>query len=323
MATIHKENGGLLKYTIASPVSTGVDYNNINSLIENRQKRDGNVGTSRYSIGPQPEYAFPPKGNFPGITKEVNDIMLDAVTGSSSALKLLRPAVGRVVTNLVRPASYSVQDKINIIKNVYKKDGIKGLLKSVIKDEPIYSDENLFGTLVPKAQSLPTSREVPYRMMFDLPPRYGKSAYSNIDNLIKRDKSGSFDIVNEMSFNPNTVMGVKNLRNVVEEVEFPMQPGARSHITLGDFLAKRRRDLPSGEVTGLDYEDVWNMGINKGELGKIWKAFTSGKESKKDLLSSVILRKLADSITNPVTIKGTVPKNIYDDVVKKGVEGRF
>ena len=39
-------------------------------------------------------------------------------------------------------------------------------------------------------------------------------------------------------------------------------------------------------------------------------------KTKSEIATSLLLRKLAHSITNPVTIKGTVPKNIYDDVVK-------
>ena len=304
MASIHKENGGLLKYQEAVPSSTSVDYGNLDRTPAKSQDNRG-------SIGPQPEYFIPPQGNFPGITKELNDTMLDMVMGSSSALKLLRPAVGRVVTNLVRPVSYSVKQKLDIIKDVYQDKGIKGLLKAVIDDKPIYQGARTMDNM---------GREVPYRAMFDLKPRFGEAAYSNIDDFIKQNRSGSFDIVNELSFNPNSVVGTRNLRNVVDEVEFPKMPGQRGHITMGDFSAKRLREAPTGEVTGLDYKDIWDFGINKGELGKIGKAFTSGAENKKDLLSSVILRKLVDSITNPVTIKGTVNKKLYDDVVKQGLE---
>ena len=344
---------GLLDYSIESPVSTGVNFDSIQAPAKGQwSDRD-----MQYSIGAQPEYAIAPKGNFPGITKKLNDTMFDMAMGSSSALKLLRPAVGRVVTNLVRPVSYNVKQKLDIIKDAYLEaagpvkghphsglygknykvkakhplKGLKGLLKSIIDDKPIYKD----------AQSLDyIAREVPYRAMFDLKPRFGKAAYSNIDDFIKQNRSGSFDIVNEVSFNPNTVIGKKNLMNVVDEVEFPNPtswanalkrrkwgPG-RAHITMGDFLAKRRRDLPSGEVTGLDYKDVWDFGINKGEgladpykflyLKNALNIFAPPivRRSGREELGSVFLRKLADSITNPVTIKGTVPKDIYDDVVK-------
>ena len=299
-----------------SPASTTAVNVSIPSGEDFSENRAQNLANIVGSISAQPDYVVPPKGSFKGMTKEESDVILDMVTGSSSALKLLRPIVGRVVTNLVRPTSYSAKQKLDIIKKAYKEKGAKGLLDSIIKDKPIYTDDIVYGNLIPKGKSLQDARDVPYRMMFDLKPRQGKPAYSNVDKLINRDKGGSFDIVNEISFNPNTVMGNKQLRNIVEEVVSPVDFSRRNHITLGDFLSKKQKNLSTGKVEGLTYEDVWDLGFNKGELGKILKQFKKAdKSEKKDIIASTLLRSLVGSITNPVTIKGTVPKNIYDDVI--------
>ena len=285
------------------PESTGRATQNIDEILrKNMEATHGERLAREGTIGPVEEPV-------------ISDVdILDMATGSGSALKLLRPAVGRIVTNLVKPQSYSVKQKLDAIKDAYLTaagpprgapsdgpvkakyplKGIYGLLKKIIKDEPIYE-------LSPNT----APREVPYRQMFDLPPRHSKPAYSNIDELIKRDKSGSFDIVNKTSFNPNTVMGNRQLTQAKAEMLLPsgIPQGTKAHGVLGDFGHK-----------GDKYWDTWNFDWNPGEIKELLKA---GKGLSKDTIGSLLLRQLASSITNPMMIKGRIPKNISDDVTEK------
>ena len=240
-----------------SPESTGRASQNIDEILrKNLEATMKEKGEQVGTIGPVEE---------PVISDE--DI-IDMATGSGSALKLLRPAVGKVVTNLVKPQSYSAKQKLDMIKDYYKEHGLKGLIKSVVKDEPIYE-------LPPNT----APREVPYRQMFDLPPRHSKPAYSNIDELIKRDKSGSFDIVNKTSFNPNTVMGNRQLTQAKAEMLLPsgIPQGTKAHGVMGDFGHK-----------GDKYWDTWNFDWNPGEIKELLKA---GKGLSKDTMGSLLLRK--------------------------------
>jgi len=291
-----------------SSESTGRASQNIDEILrKNLEATMKEKGEQVGTIGPVEE---------PVISDE--DI-LDMAMGSGSALKLLRPAIGRVVTNLVKPQSYSAKQKLDMIKDAYLKaagpprgapsdgpvkakyplKGIYGLLKNIVKDKPIY-----------KLQADTAPREVPYRQMFDLPPRHSQPAYTNMDELIKQNKSGSFDIVNKTSFNPNTVMGNKQLRDVAQQIYYPSGPkGTRAHSVMGNFGSK-----------GDKYWDKWDFDFNPGEfkelLGLSRDLKSIGSSKNKDLIGTLVLRKLASSITNPTMIKGKIPKHISDDVIE-------
>ena len=76
MASIHKENGGLLDYSIESPVSTGVNFGSIQAPVTG-QWLDRDM---QYSIGAQPDDDF---------TRQIFDI----VTGSVGAAPM---AIGKI-----------------------------------------------------------------------------------------------------------------------------------------------------------------------------------------------------------------------------------
>jgi hypothetical protein len=105
-------------------------------------------------------------------------------------------------------------------------------------------------------------------------------------------------------------MGHRQLRDVIAEIQYPTgfkQGGAfskpkRAHNVMGQFDNKGLIDY---------YKDRWDFDFNPGEIkGLLGK----GNKLSGDLMSSILLRKLASSVTNPMTIKGTVPKNIVDEV---------
>ena len=101
MASIHKENGGLLDYSIESPVSTGVNFGSIQAPVTG-QWLDRDM---QYSIGAQPDDDF---------TRQIFDI----VTGSVGAAPM---AIGKISKAAITGGqALSKIDNVNRRMNQFK-----------------------------------------------------------------------------------------------------------------------------------------------------------------------------------------------------------
>lgn len=146
--------------------------------------------------------------------------------GGFLANKVMRPAVGRVMTNLVEPFGYNVNEKLNALKQV----GWRNAIKSVWNDKPIYQIDDWA-----------KAREVPNRMMYGLKPRWGQEAFTQTGK-------------NQLSFNPNSELGKGSLKQMLFEAD------TGGHSVLGNYA--KGYDRATGSMK---YYDKWDFGLNHGE----------------------------------------------------------
>ena len=75
---------------------------------------------------------------------------------------VISKAIGRVVTNLVNPESYSLAEKIESLSKTLKDNGKMNALKAIIKDKPIYKTQA-------GVDAVDSPRTVLYKSLFGLP----------------------------------------------------------------------------------------------------------------------------------------------------------
>jgi hypothetical protein len=189
---------------------------------------------------------------------------------------LLQRGAGRVITNLAEPRSYDVAGKIDLIKHT----PAINLLKSVVKDQPIYKsniNEGMLGNDHYLTERGPyTAREVPYRNMFGLKPR-------DYQDFYKQDSPTQF------SYNPENKDAQKELEFIGNFAKWNWRDtGATAPTLLRDTGA-----VPGNVVVNPDgsFRDYWDIGLDKGE---------------KITHLSNLLRAGVNSITQPPDVVGNV-----------------
>ncbi len=240
-------------------------------------------------------------------------------------------AVGRVATNVKAPVSYSVGD---ILWDAYypgtpwrdKKDInkilvsdipriVKNMAKAIITDKPTYKMTKGY-----------EHREVPYRRMFNLKPRHSEEVFTPWDPKTRT-----------IGFNPKNKSGQAFLDETMDKDKYHTIMGGYNRIPdPNSNLLYPQYNLKSGE----DFEDVWDFTWNKGDFKKSIdklkalsmsdikarskiKLSTVGGHTYNipeditkteaallalDEIASMGLRKFMDLVTDPVKIKGKVPK---------------
>jgi len=290
---------GLLKYNYPAAESTGVAHEGINEVIADNRANLLESKTKALKESYAREGTIGPKVDFEDT--EAGRAILDMVigSGSSTPLQLIRKGAGRIATNLMEPANYSILDKIRMLRQSIKKvdpildmpfkGGLKETIKAVVKDKPL-------------EYAIRTERDLPYRLMFDMKPRYS-GAYKSIPRSYESG-GGPFNVVRQVEFNPKTVAG-KNMLDYVKK-------GIPSHPVMGGY----KRTISKDKM--IHYEDLWDLGMNKGEAKQLYELFKFrkkqfGKHLKPastggpiDEAGTYLMRKLAESLTNPVLIKGSV-----------------
>jgi len=183
--------------------------------------------------------------------------------------KGIQKGIGRVATNLITPFGYN--NKIDELLDVMKRYGIKKSIQAVIDDKPVYYD--------PKTEdkdwvSLYAARDLPYRKMFGLEPRYGKGNYV-------KNSDGSYSLSGSLK---------KELANNIKYF-FPSAKSVSKELT--DKVMGSYTPYHTGDSV-YTYRDKWDVGLNKGETSEA----TTGTIG--------FLRRFIDTITDPVTIKGQI-----------------
>ena len=223
-------------------------------------------------------------------------------------------------------------------KSIAKK--VKELVGSVVKDKPMY------GRLDPRLDAIPEkikkdsylydepiekkavgdAREFLYRKMFGLKPRAGK-------NIFIENKDGT------LSFNPKSERAGELMKEIVEGSRYQNQP-KYYHSVMGGYKRKVRQPEDPKSDIGLsydafktegalqgyvprlysksteldyadivDYEDIWDFKMNPSDWAEVFNAFTESPKRAFMGTGMAAVRSLANMITNPSHIKGTVYRN--------------
>tara|TARA_R100000458_G_C8277659_1_gene253271 strand:- start:1163 stop:2329 length:1167 start_codon:yes stop_codon:yes gene_type:complete len=291
--------------------------------------------------------------------QKIRDLMnvVDLAMLAGSARGLSKKAVGRVVTNLFEPVSYthkvrSMLDQLqegkgnlstildrfiqmkkgnkdfsifgglkgenvpatiiphNILTGLPNKEYHPSLLKeiygagkkafkSVKSDKPIYR-ENI-PPFLRAGDDMYEGRELPYRKMFGLKPRFGKDIYI-------KNPDGTY------SFNPKSKWGEVFLRDIKRDaVEGSIYAdGSYGHPVMGGYSLKPYGK--SGAPEGYEYEDIWDFALNN-----------PGKKLDRVRVLRAVMNKLSD----PVTIKGRVDsptslkKDMFGNVIDEKMVNDF
>ena len=209
-------------------------------------------------------------GNIGGLLKGLGE----GAIITAGARKLAQQGVGRIVTNLVSTDNYS--NKIAELYDLYKKEGIKPIVKSIKDDIPIYNITN-----IPEAEG-----EFPYRIMFGQQPR--PISWEDIPVAEVGDKIAfKHPIVNKESpwtipFPIRQADGTytldKGSATYKEITEGPLfSPRAYGKGEIPDFTVPQRKSNNTFLLGGYNIEwdpktgtftanDRWDFDLNKGEL---------------------------------------------------------
>jgi hypothetical protein len=185
------------------------------------------------------------------------------------AKKGLQKGIGRVVTNTLSPVGYIMPD----INYLAKEVGVRRILKSIIDDVPVkkvIANDLNWG-----------SREYPYRKMFGLEPRpdlYNSKSIKNLGN-------------GKATFRPNEIADEFDLRSSA------MRMKGHGHPTMSNYSYKENKP------GFIDYGDVWDFGLNKGEALPPLKELFKVENGNARVMYA---RKFMDWLTDPVEFVGRV-----------------
>ena len=147
----------------------------------------------------------------------------------------IQKGVGRVVTNILSPVGYS--DKFDKFITAFNKKNIQKSIRAIIDDKPSYLD--------PKSEKsdylmhLLKARDLPYRKMFGLEPRYDTDQYvKNVD--------GSYSFTDRLKTRLKESQDWNVKTKWYDEVMSSFDSGY-----IGDST--------------FSYRDKWDFGLNKGE----------------------------------------------------------
>ena len=231
----------------------------------------------------------------------------------AGALGMLRRGVGRVVTNLVRPVSYS--GKLGELGSALLHP-IESA-KAVITDTPRYLKDpkawERFGHAATPAEreefarAIPVvGRDLPYRRMFGLPARFGREAYT---------KTGP----NTFRFNPNSILGgeaLDDVQNLRGDLHTGVPDLIRNELAPRHFIMGRygREGIPTPSAAPWSMEDEWKrvMTVPDGvssqrDVPKIPTKYTDRWDFDMHSGESPVMHPLRwamSKLTNPVTIEG-------------------
>ena len=206
-------------------------------------------------------------------------------------------SVGRVATNLRTPSGYGgsfapILEDLAFVQKIQKvnrgyglerfqaKSKLGILAESIIKDNPIYIVHHAGG------------RELPYRKMFNLKPRFSNSIYNKVGKQL-------------YEFNPKDRTGQALIREVLDPHR------SDYHRIMGRYKRTPIRSLHKGErnLVGWNYEDRWDFDFNKGDvLRSLTDSFDPGESIEAKNIPHTLLRAFVNLITDPITIKGKAYK---------------
>lgn len=208
------------------------------------------------------------------------------IGAATVAPKLMSKAVGRVVTNVVRPKAYELKDQADMIRA----RPIKEIIKSLASDTSIHPE---LSTAKPTIKDRSSGREAVFRDMFSLKSRNPEA--SEMFRELKPPRKAKKHIRKVWEFNPKTDTGRAELADANTIYTAPdiigLNDGNAANIKTKGGSSKAVGDVMGGVYfhPGGRYSDDWDFAMNPGE--KI--------DSKVKLV-----RALVNMFTSPVTIAG-------------------
>ena len=187
------------------------------------------------------------------------------------------------ITHLTKHLPPKLREAKSKAINIY--DRLKKAARSIATDEPLYIQG-------PGAKGYYTAaddaREFLYRRTFGLKPRAGK-------NIFKENKDGT------LSFNPKSKRGKTLIKEMMasRQQQHSVMGGYKRGVTRKEKTFKAH-PLDRGEITKIDYEDVWDFKLHPHEWSKLFNQPSPARATE------AALRTLVDLTTKPPHIKGTI-----------------
>ncbi|MFH2028569.1 MAG: hypothetical protein ABIJ08_05495 [Nanoarchaeota archaeon] len=258
-------NSGFLVREVAElGDKTGVEdlLNQFNRYQEKKKKREGIEAIEAYKKSQEISNAVPPYEYLMGPLNPLGAKVGSLLRG------VVQRGVGRVVTNVLPPVGYT--NKLNQLANAFSnKKNIKKSIRAIIDDKPSYIGLESEYEREYRPLNIMKARDLPYRKMFGLEPRYDADQYV-------KNADGSYSFDNE--YKARLEENYKWYKKRYDEV-------------MGDFDSQDMGD------STYNYYDKWDFAINKGEKGTMFVPTTG---------ATGFLRRFIDTITDPVTIKGQI-----------------
>ena len=147
----------------------------------------------------------------------------------------IQKGVGRVVTNIMPPMGYT--DKFDEFITAFNKKNIQKSIRAIIDDKPSYLDPKFEKSH--NQRDYLKARDLPYRKMFGLEPRYDTDQYA-------KNADGSYSFTDRLKAN------LKKSQDWYEKMRWYNE-------VMGRFDSEYIGD------STFSYRDKWDFGLNKGE----------------------------------------------------------